>query len=142
MPDHVHMILNPVGCDISLIGKELKGKSARQIIDSLKSDDELLLLPKIALRISQKRNHQHAVWQKKVRSIDLWSSKFIRQKLRYLHLNPIRASLCNHPVEWTWSSYKAYLPGRENEVPIRMDLMGYWKEEEFEEAGTAVGDRL
>src|SRR5882757_11483099 len=39
MPDHVHLIVNPVGCDISLIGKELKGKSAKKIIGWLKENN-------------------------------------------------------------------------------------------------------
>ena len=30
MPDHVHLILNPLICDIQLVGKTLKGKSAKE----------------------------------------------------------------------------------------------------------------
>jgi putative transposase len=134
MPDHVHLILNPVGCDISLIGKELKGKSARKIIDWLKADNHAVSLEKLTLNFTQKRNHRYAVWQKKVVSIDLWSPKFIQQKLRYLHLNPVRAGLCKHPVDWKWSSYRAYMPGREDEVPVKMDLRGYWMEEDIDAA--------
>ena len=26
---------------------------------------------------------------------------------RYVHLNPVRAGLCKHPRDWTWSSYRA-----------------------------------
>ncbi len=132
MPDHVHLILNPVECDISLIGKELKGKAAKKIIGWLKENNYQNSLEKISLSVSQKRNHQYAVWQKKVKSIDLFSPKFIRQKLNYLHLNPVRANLCDHPAKWKWSSYRAYLPHSENEVPIEMDLRGYWSEEELD----------
>jgi putative transposase len=132
MPNHVHLILNPVECDISLIGKELKGKSGKRIIDWLKENNYQSSLEKIALPKTQKRNHSFAVWQKKVTSIDLTSPKFIRQKLHYIHLNPIRAGLCEHPAKWKWSSYHAYLPHKHGEVPIEMDIQGYWKEEEFE----------
>lgn len=140
MPDHVHLILNPLNCDISLIGKSLKGSSARKAINWLKENNYLASLEKLQLDSPQKRNHTFAVWQKKVTSIDLHSPKFIRQKLNYLHLNPIRAGLCDHPAKWPWSSYRAYLPHKNGEVPIEMDLRGYWKEEEFENA--AVKDRL
>lgn len=88
MPDHVHLIMNPVGCDISLIGKNLKGKSARKIIDWLKENNFENSLKKLLLSAPQKRNHSYAVWQKKIQSVDLWSPKFIQQKFRYLHLNP------------------------------------------------------
>jgi putative transposase len=132
MPDHVHLILNPVECDISLIGKELKGKSGKKIIDWLKEKNFVTSLEKIKLKNPQKRNHSYAVWQKKVKSIDLSSPKFIRQKLNYVHLNPIRAGLCDHPAKWKWSSYHGYLPHKQGDVPIEMDWQAYWREEDFE----------
>ncbi|MGI8668387.1 MAG: REP-associated tyrosine transposase [Aridibacter sp.] len=132
MPDHIHLILNPIECDISLFGKALKGKSARKIIDWLKLNDFQTSLKKLALPKTQKRNHSFAVWQKKITSIDLESDKFIRQKLNYIHLNPIRAKICEHPAKWKWPSYHAYLPHKPGEVPIEIDLQGYWKDEEFE----------
>jgi len=139
MPDHVHLILNPVGCDISTVGKELKGKSAKKIINWLKENNYSTSLEKIALTLSQKRNHQYAVWQKKITSIDLFSPKFIRQKLNYLHLNPVWADLCDHPAKWKWSSYRAYMPHGKGEVPIEMDWRGYWSGEELDNE-MAVGD--
>ena len=132
MPDHVHLILNPIECDISLVGKALKGKSARKIIDWLKAENHQTSLEKLALPKTQKRNHSYSVWQKKIISIDLESDKFIRQKLNYVHLNPIRAKLCEHPAKWKWSSHHAYLPHKLGEVPIEIDVQAYWKDEEFE----------
>ena len=132
MPDHAHLILNPVECDISLIGKELKGKSGKRIVNWLKENSFSTSLEKLKLPKAQKRNHSYAVWQKKVTSIDLESPKFIRQKLRYIHMNPIRAGLCDHPAEWEYSSYHAYLQHKDGDVPIEMDLRGYWEEKDFE----------
>jgi hypothetical protein len=65
---------------------------------------------------------------------DLWSHKFIRQKLNYIHHNPVRAGLCEHPANWEWSSYHAYLPHEPGAVPIEMDWRGYWN---LEAAGMA-----
>lgn len=132
MPDHVHLILNPIGCDISLVGKLLKGKSARKIIDWLKEENYQTSLNKLSLSKTQKRNHTFSVWQKKITSIDLESPKFIRQKLNYVHSNPIRAKLCEHPAKWKWSSYHAYLPHKPSEIPIEIDIQAYWRDEEFE----------
>jgi putative transposase len=131
MPDHIHLIINPVGRDINLIGKELKGKSGKKIIDWLKEKQFLASLEKISLKDRQKRNHSYAVWQKGIKSIDLYSHKFIRQKLNYVHLNPTRAGFCDHPAKWKWSSYHAYLPHKSGEVPIEIDWRAYWEEKEF-----------
>ena len=88
-----------------------------------------MFLRKLALAHPQKRQHTNAVWQKDPSVIDLWSHKFVRQKLNYLHLNPVRAGLCEHPAHWKWSSYRAYLPHEAGEVPIEVDWQAYWKED-------------
>src|SRR5256886_17680735 len=58
-----------------------------------------------------------------------------RQKLNYIHLNPIRAGLCDHPAKWRWSSYHAYLPHELGAVPIEIDWHWRWNATEF--AGAA-----
>src|ERR1051325_258064 len=130
MPDHTHLILNPLGRDIRLVMGRIKSTSARGIIDWLNQSGHVASLKKLALSIPQKRGHTHAVWLKDFSSIDLWSPKFIRQKLNYIHLNPIRAGLCDHPAQWRWSSYRAYLPHEPGSVPIEMDWRAYWNRSE------------
>jgi putative transposase len=140
MPDHAHIILNPLGRDIGMVMARLKSTSARAILDWLREAGHDVSLRKLALDVPQERGHTHAVWLKDFSSIDLWSPKFIRQKLNYIHLNPVRAGLCKHPAEWRWSSYRAYLPHEPGSVPIEMDWHGYWRDEEFESAVKAAGN--
>lgn len=135
MPDHVHAIVNLAAGTISDWLRRVRGNSARKILAWLREERHLLSLKKLALNPPQKRNHTHAVWQKDPSVIDLWSPKFIRQKLNYLHLNPVRAGLCAHPVDWKWSSYRAYLPHNTGDVPIEIDWQAYWKEEVLATAG-------
>lgn len=132
MPDHIHLIVNPVDCDIEIVGKELKGVSANKILKWLKENEYFTSLEKLKLTNTKKRNHSFCVWQKKIRSIDLWSHKFILQKLNYVHLNPIRAGLCDHPAKWKWSSYNAYLSRTDAEIPITPDKKGYWTETDLQ----------
>ena len=134
MPDHVHPIVNPLATDIEVIGKEIKGRSAYKTIKWLKEEGHLASLGKLKRRLRGKRNHAYSVWQKKVKSVDLKSGKFIRQKIGYVHMNPVRAGLCKHPADWKWSSYRAYLPHESGGVPIEMDKNPYWSEEELRQA--------
>lgn len=131
MPDHVHSIINNRSGTISDWLCRVRGNSARKILAWLREEQHLVSLKKLELTIPQKRNHTHAVWQKDPSVIDLWSPKFLRQKLKYLHLNPVRAGLCEHPADWKRSSYRAYLPHKPGEVPIEVDWQAYWKEEEM-----------
>ena len=124
MPDHVHLIINPQNPEISVILRKLKGKSARLILDWLITEHRDRSLEK--LRITAK-DRQYAVWQKDSSLIDLISPKFLRQKLDYIHLNPVRARLCDAPHGWRWSSYNAYLPAGIDDAPIKVDLNPYWR---------------
>ena len=92
--------------------------------------DELKLLQPL------KSGQTHAVWLKDFSSIDIWSHKFIRQKLHYIHMNPVRAGFCDHPAKWLWSSYHAYFPHELGSVPIEIDWRWLWSETEF--AATAA----
>ena len=54
-------------------------------------------------------------------------------------MNPVRAGFCEHPKDWKWSSYNAYLPKYDSDIPIEVDLRAYWREGEFREAAEASG---
>jgi len=131
MPDHVHAIGNNQSGKISDWLRRVRGNSARKILDWLREEQHTVSLKKLALNPPQKQQHTHAVWQKNPSVIDLWSHKFVRQKLHYLHLNPVRAGLCEHPADWKWSSCRAYFPHKPGEVPIEIDWQAYWKVEDL-----------
>ena len=140
MPDHVHLIFNPLNVDISAVMRRLKSTSARQILDWLRESNNVTSLKKLALAIPQSRSHTHSLWLKDFSSIDLWTPRFVQQKLNYIHLNPVRAGLCNHPADWKWSSYRAYFPHEAGSVPIEIDWRGYWKEDELKGIVETAGD--
>lgn len=91
-------------------------------------------LRKLILPAPLRSGQTHAVWMAEFSAVDIWSRKFIRQKLDYIHLNPVRAGLCDHPAKWHWSSYRAYLPHEPGTVPIEVDQKWLWTEEELREA--------
>jgi len=135
MPDHFHMLANPLGLDITIVTGRLKGRAASSILQWLRYEGHWSSLKKLALAAKLQSGQTHAVWMKEFSSIDIWSHKFIRQKLNYVHLNPVRAGLCDHPAKWRWSSYHAYLPHEPGAVPIEIDWRWTWSEEEFHTSG-------
>jgi REP element-mobilizing transposase RayT len=134
MPDHIHLLANPLCLDISVVVGRLKGRSAVSILNWLRAEVQSTSLAKLALGKPLKSGQTHAVWMKEFSAIDIWSRKFIRQKLNYIHMNPVRAGLCDHPGKWRWSSYQAYLPHEPGTVPIEIDQRWLWSEEELSAA--------
>jgi REP element-mobilizing transposase RayT len=107
MPDHVHLLLNPLALDISVVVGRLKGRAATSILGWLRSEEHVTSLGRLALPKPLKSEQTHGVWMKEFSAVDVWSPKFIRQKLNYIHVNPVRAGLCDHPAKWRWSSLHA-----------------------------------
>jgi REP element-mobilizing transposase RayT len=81
MPDHFHLLANPLCLDISVIAGRLKGRAASLILAWLRNDQHLASLAKLELARPLKSGQTHAVWQEDFSDIDVWSRKFIRQNL-------------------------------------------------------------
>jgi len=131
MPDHIHPLANPIELNISKVVGRLKGRSAMKILKSLRAENTVDVLAKLKLPRPLSSGQTHAFWLQDFSSIDIWSHRFIRQKLHYVHMNPVRAGFCDHPAKWRWSSYRAYLPHEPGSVPIEIDWRWLWSADEF-----------
>ena len=56
---------------------------------------------------------KHQIWRHGNYPIPLWSMPVIKQKLDYVHQNPVKAGLVDEPLMWRYSSAANYagLPG-------------------------------
>ena len=131
MPDHFHLLTNPIGLNIRKVIGKLKGRSASKILKDLRTRVEVSTLKDLKLPRPLASGQTHAVWLRDFSSIDLWSNKFILQKLHYIHMNPVRAGFCDHPAKWLWSSYHAYYPPAAGAVPIEIDWRSLWSADDF-----------
>jgi hypothetical protein len=53
-------------------------------------------------------DREYQIWERKTLSIPLWTEEVVRQKLKYIHENPVRARLCDHPEDYRFSSAALY----------------------------------
>jgi len=51
---------------------------------------------------------------------NVYSRKKLREKLDYMHANPVVERLVSHPKDWPWSSWSFYARG---EGILKMDPM-------------------
>jgi len=59
------------------------------------------------------QNSEFQLWQQDNHPIELFDQKILRQKLDYIHNNPVEAGIVEHPEEYLYSSARDYygLPG-------------------------------
>jgi len=60
------------------------------------------------------KDREYQFWERNPLSVDIWSEKVLKQKLKYLHENPVRAGLCQFPEEYKYSSALFYKTGIDN----------------------------
>ncbi|MGA8432856.1 MAG: hypothetical protein WB729_23745 [Candidatus Sulfotelmatobacter sp.] len=57
-------------------------------------------------------------WQARFYDFNVWTEKKRIEKLRYIHLNPVKRGLVASPELWRWSSFRWYLCGEAGPVRI------------------------
>jgi putative transposase len=48
------------------------------------------------------------MWPGRFYDFNVWSHKKKREKLQYMHFNPVKRGLVGDPRDWPWSSYSFY----------------------------------
>ena len=107
MPDHVHLLVYTERKMEEAL-RLLNGVAARRIIVHLKENGFENSLFK--LRGEQReRNHRHSVWQHHPDSLEIFGEETFKQKVNYIHQNPVRAELASAPSEYRFSSARLWI---------------------------------
>ena len=111
MPDHVHAIIwLPVPKQLSVFMQQWKRLSSHHIRQ---------LVHKKFVHYAEKIDADDPFWQAKYYPFHLYSEEKVREKLTYMHENPVRAGLVAHPCDWAFSSARYCELGQSVGVPIR-----------------------
>jgi putative transposase len=65
----------------------------------------------LALRFSTGEAELRRFWQRRYFDLNVYSSAKVPEKLHYMHANPVKAKLVQHPGDWPWSSWCHYHRG-------------------------------
>ncbi len=110
MPDHVHAIVwFPRTKQLSRFMHGWKRRSSYGIRKWQEQVD---------FRYLQQTSPKEPVWQSKYYSFEIYSNQKLEEKLRYIHLNPVRAGLAEKAVDWRWSSARWYEQQKSVGVPL------------------------
>jgi len=111
MPNHVHAILwFPVPGQLSVFMQQWKRLSSHHIGG---------LVQNKFVHYAEKIGGDDPFWQAKYYPFNLYSEEKVREKLTYMHENPVRAGLVAKACDWVFSSARYYEQGRSVGVPIR-----------------------
>jgi putative transposase len=116
MPEHVHLLISePIKKDPSKILQALKQKVARILLKRL----NLTTSTQLSLPFDGSKVEEAHFWQRRFYDFNVWSEEKLKEKLDYMHANPVQRRLVQHPRDCPWSSWVHY--AGKGEVKIRMD---------------------
>jgi putative transposase len=111
MDNHIHIIWQAMGNHIpSDIQLSFMRYTAQMMLKELRNKYPQVL-EKFAVKASD-RTHQ--VWERRPLSTSLWNQQVFKQKLDYIHNNPVDAGMCEYPYDYRYSSACFYF-GKQNE---------------------------
>ena len=121
--NHFHLI---VSCkELIKMMQSFKKFTAKEIINNLKEDGKTNLLLKFhQLKKSYKTTSSHQIWQEGYFPKEMISIIELRQKIDYMHLNPIRKGYVKNPEDWVYSSATDYLTNRKGLIELDINLLG------------------
>lgn len=113
MPSHLHAIVSRRGeALLSEIMRDFKKYTSKQIVATLpqinESRREWLLRAFARAGQPLKRVQGYKVWQDGNHPVELFSNKFVNQKLHYIHRNPVVAEIVDEPEDYRYSSARDY----------------------------------
>jgi len=74
-------------------------------------------------RFNDARNRTGTLWEGRFRSSPVDSERYLRECLRYIELNPVRAGIVGDPGEYPWTSFHHH--GRGADDPLLTDHVEY-----------------
>ncbi len=108
MDNHLHLIWQAIHPHTQEgIQKNFLKYTSQMIVNDLRHNDPKLLeqfyigLP----------NTQYRLWERHSLAIDIWSESVLKQKLDYIHNNPVKAGICDCPENYKYSSASVYAGG-------------------------------
>ena len=97
MTNHVHILATP---DMEQsIGKTLQSLGRRYV-----------------QYFNQTYGRTGTLWEGRYRATLIDSERYLLACMRYIELNPVRAGMVKHPLNYSWSSYAANARGEEDEL--------------------------
>nr|MCU0355935.1 transposase [Cytophagales bacterium] len=120
MTSHVHLLCRRTEGLLSELLGRFKGYTAKQIINQIRENQQesrkKWLLQAFAYHAkSQEQNAENMFWQKTSHPIEVITPEMFRQKMDYIHNNPLAAGIVTDPSYYCYSSANPMSPLKMND---------------------------
>ena len=112
MPEHFHVLIGePERGTPAAVMQVVKQRFARRVLREIRKKRRL------AQHGLWEETGEH-IWQARFYDFNVWSASKRREKLNYMHQNPVKRGLVLEAGQWEWSSYRDYVSGEPGRVKL------------------------
>lgn len=103
MPNHYHLLMKTPSGNLSRIMRHINGVYTQ--------------------RYNRRRKIDGQLFRGRYKSILVEEDSYLLELLRYIHLNPVRAKICERVGDYLWSSHRGYLSESDNWLWLYKDFL-------------------
>ena len=108
MDNHLHLKVS--SHNLSKVLQDFKSFTAKEILKLAQQENKRWLLNQFKYyEKHHKKNSTHQVWQEGFHPQKILSDTILKEKINYIHNNPVRAGYVNKPEYWIYSSASNYI---------------------------------
>lgn len=124
MTNHIHLIIGTSAYPMQDILRDMKRFTSKKLRESIIENEQESRKKWIIWMMKQtgmknNNNHEWQFWQQHNHPIELSNEEMIRQRLDYLHNNPVNAGFVEKPESWLCSSAGDYC-GRKGFLDVEL----------------------
>jgi REP element-mobilizing transposase RayT len=122
MPDHFHLIIKTnKGLTVSQCIGNYKRITSRKTSLELEKAGNKMLLSSLGKGAMLEPTSDSRVWEYRFDSLVITNEDTLRQKIEYIHNNPVKAGLVSEPTAWPYSSARNYAGLDDVLIPIDVE---------------------
>ena len=119
MPNHIHLLISePAKGTPSTVMQFLKQRVSRRF---RRKPRKKVSSQQLRLPFRHAHDFLPQFWQPRFYDFNAWSPTKLVEKLQYMHMNPLKRKLVEHPRDWPWSSFSFY--AKKESGLVRIDPM-------------------
>jgi len=115
MPEHVHLLISePKRLTPSRVLQILKQRVSR----TMRGRHRKTSGQQLRLKFPEGEGELRGFWQRRFYDFNVYTGGKMREKLEYMHANPVKSKLVRRPQDWPWSSHSFYASGETGLISI------------------------
>jgi putative transposase len=121
MPNHLHFITqHSSDKPLKDFMRDFKSTASRLIVRQFQVERNEEVLNFLKAAVTRREKQEYKVWEDNYNAKEVFSPEFLRQKMEYMHNNPLQPhwNLVDRPEDYIWSSARFYLLNELALIPL------------------------